>query len=346
MRTAHSIRLAGLVALATIGCGGGAHDTELAVASSRTIEGVALEVRQTVTTESFDAPGTAQPFQEAVLSTRLMGTVREVLVREGSRVGSGAVLLRLDAAELDAKAAQVAAQVGGAEAMLSEAERQAARIRALYADSAATRAQLDAAQTGVAGARAALEAARAGGAELAAVRSYATLRAPFAGFITSRRVDPGALAAPGAPLLVIQDAERLRIGVQVPTEVARLVGQGDTLTVTIGGATLVGRVEGVVPAPTGNLAIVNVVVGNPGTRVLPGSAATVAIPIGERSVLLVPAAAVVREGDLTGVRVRTADGDLLRWIRVGASHGEMVEVLGGLTAGTTIVVPSPPAGED
>jgi hypothetical protein len=49
---------------------------------------------------------------------------------------------------------------------------------------------------------------------------------------------------------------------------------------------------------------------------------------------------VVREGDLTGVRVRSDDGDRLRWIRLGAAHGDLVEVAGGLAAGETILVPT------
>lgn len=339
-----AVTLAGLLALATLACGGEPHDPELVTAAPSRVEGTALELRDTVVQAAFTAPGTARPFREAMLSTRLMGTVREVLVEEGSRVASGAVLVRLDAAELDAKGAQVAAQIEGAEAMLREAERQATRIRSLYADSAATRAQLDAAETGLAGARAALDAARAGERELAAVRAYATVVAPFDGMVSSRMVDPGAMAAPGAPLLTIQDAGRLRIPVDVPTGIATGVRQGDRLAVRIGTATTSGTVEGVVPGAGGNVATINVIVPNPAFAILPGTPATVSIPGAGRPALLVPEAAVIRRGDLTGVQVRTADGDRLRWIRLGATHGGLVEVAGGLGAGATIVVPADVAG--
>jgi hypothetical protein len=56
-------------------------------------------------------------------------------------------------------------------------------------------------------------------------------------------------------------------------------------------------------------------------------------------VLDVPARAVTREGDLTGVVVRTADGDERRWVRVGRSAGGLVEVSAGLLPGDRVVVP-------
>jgi hypothetical protein len=57
--------------------------------------------------------------------------------------------------------------------------------------------------------------------------------------------------------------------------------------------------------------------------------------------VLVPEAALVREGDLTGVRVRAGETWGLRWIRPGAADGGMVEVLTGLTDGETVLVPTP-----
>jgi multidrug efflux pump subunit AcrA (membrane-fusion protein) len=125
-----------------------------------------------------------------MVSTKLMGTVTSVLVHEGDVVRSGQVLVQIDARDLNAKASQVAAAIADAEAMQREASTHAARFTALYNDSAATKAQYDAAQTGLARANAGLQAARAGASELEAVRSYAAVRAPFAGIVTMRHAQP------------------------------------------------------------------------------------------------------------------------------------------------------------
>ena len=304
------------------------------------VAGSVFTVHDTVVDATFDAAGTAAPLRQATLSTKLMGTVLEVLVREGDAVAAGAPLVRIDARDLSAKHAQIEASIADAEAMRRDARTQAARIRALYADSAATRAQLDAVETGLARAEAGARAAQASAAELGAMSAYAVVRAPFAGIVTRRFVDPGAFATPGAPLVTVQDGARLRITANATPEVARGLRRGQTLDATIEGRTLAATVEGAVPASAGNLYTINAVVANPGAAILPGSVATLHLPLGRRHVLAVPARAVTQEGDLTGVVVRGAEGDETRWVRVGRTAGGLTEVNAGLQPGDRVVVPA------
>ena len=304
------------------------------------VAGTALVVRDTVIDATIDASGVAEPIQQATLSTKLMGTVTAVLVHEGDVVRAGQTLLRIDARDLTAKSAQVSASIADAQAMQHEAATHVARIRALYADSAATRAQLDAAETGLARAEAGVRAAHAASGELEAMRSYATVTAPFGGIVTSRAVDPGAFAAPGAPLITVQDGSTLRISVSAAGDAVRALTRGQTLAATIDGVPVVALIEGVVPAGAGNLFTVNATVANRTGQYRTGSAAMVSIPVAREHAVLVPNAAIVREGDLTGVIVRTATGDERRWVRLGVSTATHTAVSSGLKAGETIVVPS------
>jgi len=306
--------------------------------SAARVAGSAIIVRDTSIAAGLVMAGVAEPMRQATLSTKLMGTVTQVLVQEGDAVRSGQLLLTIDARELTAKAAQVSAGIESAAAMQLEASAQAARIRALYADSAATRAQFDAASAGLARADAGLRAARAAGSELDAVSSYAAVRAPFAGVVTSRLADPGTFAAPGAPLITVQDVGSLRVSVSAAGDAVRSVQRGQLLEASIAGMPVSARVEGIVPAGAGNLFTVNAIVVNRGGSSRSGSAATLTLPGAERRGLLVPIDAIVREGDLTGVTVRGAQRDELRWVRLGGLHGTQVEVSSGLAAGETIVV--------
>jgi RND family efflux transporter MFP subunit len=271
-----------------------------------------------------------------------MGTVTEVLVKEGDRVETGQILVRIDARDLVAKSAQVSASVADAEAMHRDALTQANRIRGLYADSAATRAQLDAVETGLARAEAAVAAAHATASELGAVSSYSVIRAPFGGVVTKRFVDPGAFAAPGAPLVAIQDVSTLRISANTTPDIARGVRRGQSLAATIEGQPVAATIEGAVPATTGNLYTINALVPNTRGALLAGSTATLSLPTGMRTTLVVPKAAIVREGDLTGVTLRTTQGDERRWVRLGLTSGDLVEITAGLRAGDRIVLPAPP----
>jgi RND family efflux transporter MFP subunit len=336
------------------GCGGEAEPP-----SRRAAEPAAatITVAETTITATFEAAGVAEPIERATLSTRLMGSVTQVLVKEGDRVSRGQPLVRVDARDVEAKRAQVDAGIAAAEAVYQDALTQAERFRALYADSAATRFQLDQVETGLARAEAGLRTARASREELDAVGAYAEIRSPFGGIVTRRYVDPGAFAAPGAPVVEVQDGSRLRVSVTAPPRIAGALKRGQAIAAAIEGQRVRATIEGVVPAPTGAVYTVNAIVANTDWRFLSGSAATLSIPEGARQAILIPASALVREGDLTGVRVKTATGVDLRWVRTGTEYrvpssedatvdertrravrgtALLVEVLSGLRAGDVI----------
>ena len=304
--------------------------------------GQAFTVADTVIAASIEATGVAEPIQRAVLATRLMGSVVSVGVREGERVRRDQLLARVDAREIDARRAQVRARVAEAEAIQRDAVIQAERFRALFAEEAATKAQLEAAETGLQRAEAGLRAAHAGAAELDAAGAYTEIRAPFAGTVVQRSVDAGAFVTPGQPIVTVEDASKLRISVTVAPSLAGRLRRGDSIAATIESLAASAQIEGVVPS-SGALYTVNALVENSAGNFLPGSAATLAIPEGERRALVIPEAALVREGDLTGVRVRGASGFELRWVRLGSRVGDRIEVLAGLQPGEQVLLP---AGEE
>jgi RND family efflux transporter MFP subunit len=303
-----------------------------------------IEVRDTTIPSVLEAAGIAEPMRRATLSTKLMGTVTGVAVHEGQRVRAGQVLARIDAREVSARQSQAQAGIAEAEAVHRDAVTQAGRFRALYADSAATRAQLDAAETGLARAEAAVRTARAAASEVDVMRGYAELRAPFDGIVTQRLVDPGAFVAPGSPVVTVEDGSRLRINVTVAPAAAASLRPGARLRATIENEPAEAVVEGVAPTPTGALYTVNAIVSNPRGEHPAGGAATLRIPQGIRTGILIPEAAVIREGDLTGVRISAAGGLERRWVRLGLAADGLVEVLSGLRTGERIFVPQAAEG--
>ena len=341
MRMTTVLLIGGLTALAA--CGEKPTHQELG-ATAAAPPGSVIEVRDTLIPSILEAAGTAEPVQRATLSTKLMGAVTAVPVHEGERVRAGQVLARIDARDVTARQSQAQAGVAEAEAVHRDAVTQARRFQALYADSAATRAQLDAAETGLARAEAGVRTARAAASEVDVMRGYAELRAPFAGIVSQRFVDPGAFVAPGTPVVAVVDGSRLRISVTVAPDAARALAPGTRLDGTIEDQPVDAVVEGVAPTPTGALYTVNAIVANPRGGHPAGGAATLRIPRGTRSGILIPAAALVREGDLTGVRVRTAAGLELRWVRLGPATDGAIEVLSGLRPGDRVFVPQADEG--
>ena len=164
---------------------------------------------------------------------------------------------------------------------------------------------------------------------------------PSTGIVVSRRVEPGNLAVPGQPLLILDDPRRYRLEVEVGESAMGWVRLGQSVPVTLDsiGRALDGRVAEIVPAadPASRSVTVKLELPTqPGLR--SGLFGRASFPAAERLALLVPAAALVERGQLTGVYV--VDGQnvaRLRLVTAGPRRGDRVEILSGLNAGERIV---------
>ena len=271
--------------------------------------------------------------EEAQLATRASGTVRAVLVEVGAQVRSGQTLVRLDDAGVESG-------VAAAESNVTVARKTYSRLENLVRDGAATDQELDQA-------RARMEMAEANLDEARANRDYVVLKAPFAGTITARYVDPGDMASPGQPVITVSGSRGVKIVADAPAPLASRIAVGDAVRILDQEtgrhwpATVTRRVP-VIERATNRFRLEarfdDAAEGVP----LPGTFVRIAVAGIEEAGLLVPSDALIRKGQLTGV-FALEDGTLrLRWIRPGRTAEGMVEVLSGLDLDARVVrTPSP-----
>lgn len=326
----------------------------------------------------FEAGGIVRARLTAVIASRIMAPVTEVRVRPGDQVRRGAPLISLDQREVSANRDRAVATAAAAressfaaDADIAAAEANQALARATYqriadlaAKKSATPQELDqavavltAADAQLRGARARSAAANAGRDAASAASSaadtgltYTRLLAPFDAVVSERSVDPGSMAMPGAPLLILEDPASPRLEVRLDEARAGQVRVGQTVQVSSG--------NDAEPARSWTAARVNEV-----ARLDPASHAfVVKIELPERAdiraggfgrarfsgpprkALTVPASALTRRGQLTFVF--TVDGGhvaRLRAVSTGSADDGRVEILAGLTEGD-LVVTNPPAG--
>lgn len=284
--------------------------------------------------------GTVVARNRAEITTRMMARVSALSADVGSTVRRGEVLLRLGTEDIAANRAKAEAAVMVANAALAEATRHATRMDTLLAQDVVPQVQRDQAHLMLTQARSQLAMAEATLKEVETAGSYAAIRAPFDGEVVSRYIDEGDVAAPGMPLLVVEEAGPREGKLSVPVEAAAGLAPGDTVRVTaLGGRTVHAPVRVVAQGADPISKTVDVRVILPGDWPT-GVSVTALVPAGVTRAITIPAGAVVRRGQLTGVRVVTADGVSLRWIRLGRTvgEGERVEVLSGLNAGDQIVL--------
>lgn len=274
----------------------------------------------------YRAAGVVRALRRAELATRSMGRVETVRVRAGDRVKAGQVLATIDRSSQLAARQQTGAGLDLARANLRRMER-------LFADSAIPIAQLELARAQFSQAQG---QANAAAAELA----YGEIVAPFAGTVTARLADPGDLAAPGQPLLVVEDEGAREIVISAPEQVARSLRPGAEVAVEIGteARRITARVAAVVPAADPTTRSVEIRL-TTAANLMSNLAAVAAIPTaGEPRPPAIPATALVERDQLTGVYLFAPDSTVrLRWIRIGRRTAEGVEVVSGLSAGDLIV---------
>ena len=301
------------------------------------------------------ATGTVHARQSATISAQVMGRIQQVFVREGDQVHAGQTLVILDGAALDAQAAGAKAAQAAAESAESAARSNASlaastltRFRQLEVEKSVSPQEMDEVARRAEGANAQLEAARsqaeAARQQAAAARtmqSYTRLAAPFAGVVTARMVDPGAMAAPGVPLVQIDQAGPLELQATIDESAIASVRVGMKAPVTIDGVAqpLAGIVAQILPAADAASHSFAVKIGlPPSSQVRAGMYGSVDIARGSTNAILAARSAIVIRGSLECAYVLDAQGIAqLRYITLGAAHGDRVEVLSGLAAGERLV---------
>ncbi len=290
--------------------------------------------------------GVVEAVRRAELAAQTAGRVSAVAVDVNDRVRAGEVLLRITAVEQDAAANAARAQLRAAEAQAAEAEQTYRRYAALADAQYVSKAQIDQARAARDSAVAARQAAAAMLAQAAQQSLYTVVRAPFDGVVARRDVEPGETVAPGMPLLSVHAPEALRIEVAVPQTRAEAIRRDARAQMLLGdGRRVVPAQVTVFPAADPASHSVNVRLDLPALdpQPAPGTTAKVVFAADAQGQgntaaagVRIPAASVVQRGELSGVYVVQGNRLLLRQLRLGAHHGETVEVISGLRAGEVI----------
>ena len=324
---------------------------------------------------SYEAVGTVQPVVTSTLSSKLMGTVKEIRVQEGDRVKQGDTLVVIDKRQVTAQLRQAraaleearraeAAAVSSRDASVAGAELARAtyeRYLKLIKEDSASRQEFDEvearhrqAQASLKQAEQMLAAARYRARQAAAAVSAAgvasddaAIMAPYDGIVTGKMSDVGDLATPGTPFLKLEGKGGYRVDVILPEAYFNVVRLKQSVIIRIpalGDRPLNGIVETIVPAADQSSRSFLVKIALPADEAIrSGMFARVVIKTGEERMMLIPSSAVVPQGQLTGIFIVGEDQIArFRLIRTGRRFGDTLEVITGLQEEQRFVVkPSP-----
>jgi HlyD family secretion protein len=323
-------------------------------------------------TEMYEAIGTVHPRTETRIESQVQAQVVDVMVRAGDMVKKDQVLVVLDNRQMDTRLSQSQQALqtaisykeqayqmfNAAQAVFNEAEADHKRIRNYFESQAATKQELERAESrflqagaGLKRSREAMEGATAGirqaeemVREAEIFMDYTMVRAPAEGKVLERLIEPGDMALPGKPLILLKTSNVLQLEAFVREGLIRNVETGATLSavITTLDQTVTAQVEEIIPYADPKTRTFLVKASLPEMEgIYPGMYGKLLIPFKITELVLIPSGVIRRIGQLEMVRVKKGDSWEKRYIKTGKTHEGLVEVLSGLSGNEILMIGEP-----
>jgi RND family efflux transporter MFP subunit len=293
-------------------------------------------------------PGDVQAFNDAPIHARVAGYLKRWYADIGTSVKAGEVLAIIDTPDLDQQLAQAKADLASAVANQHLADTTAKRWAELLAQDAASRQDADNKNGDLEAKTAATASARANVDRLEALESFKRITAPFAGTVTTRSTDIGALISVGGPtdtpLFTVADESKLRIYVRVPQSYSGVIQPGMSVEFTVPehpGQIFTGKLAAnadAIAPQTGTL-LVQFQIDNADHALKPGDYAEVKLKLpADSAALQAPASALMFRDSGMSVAVAGPDNRVvIKPVTISRDLGASVIIGSGLTAADRVI---------
>lgn len=302
-----------------------------------------LDVSLTRVAKIEAAAATLTARETTLISSRIMARIDKISVRAGEQVTQGMPLITLESRDLLSQLDQAKARLSALQGSLREAQNNLSRTQNLREQGLASSADMDKAQAAYTRISGEIVAASQAQKEAETALSYSQINAPINGRIVDRSAEPGNMATPGKPLLSLYNPLSLQVEANVREALAINLQIGQELDVELEslGKTMRATISELVPAadPNAHSFVVkaNILFDE---QLRPGMFARLLIPLEDEELVLIPKAYVASFGQLDRVWVLNNQQLSRRFVRIGESYGEQLEIVSGLSAGEKISLQS------
>ncbi|MGY6249329.1 efflux RND transporter periplasmic adaptor subunit [Bosea thiooxidans] len=318
--------------------------TEASAEAPRPDNQAAVPVTQVQVAEipvTYTVPGSVVSDGRIDVSSRVVGFIERLDVREGQKVSRGDLLVQIDPTDIDEAIRQAQAGVRTSREELDDAEQDVQKFTRLAQSGSAASETVRKAKVRVDIARASLDRAQSTLSAAQAQKSYAGITSPVDGVVVSVARRRGEMATAGSAILTVESREVLLFKTFVSESNLSAIDRTTPVLVridTLRDAPFQGRIRGIVPSgdDVTRRYEINIVLPND-SRLVPGMFGRADIVLGVQKAMLVPRASVTRRGGLDGVFVLDGTVARFRWLRLGRNVGESVEIVAGLSGEETIL---------
>jgi len=287
--------------------------------------------------------GSVEAVNKSTISAQTSGRIMQINFDVDDYVKAGATIVKFYDTEHRARLQQAESALMAASAQRLAAEQDFKRTQTLFKKGTVARARLDTARSTYDSAKASQESAKAAVQQAREQLTYTVVKAPYSGFVVERHVQMGEIANPGQPLMTGFSLDQLRVKADVPQQFAKAIRVGnkaivygpDNIEVIADTLTVFPFAD-----PKSNTVTVRIALPTGTKNMFPGMLVKTAFKIGEKTVLAIPQAAVIKRGEVIGAYVLGASDKLhLQQIRTGRMlDNNMIEILSGLEKGDKVVL--------
>jgi RND family efflux transporter MFP subunit len=303
---------------------------------------------------TIELPGRLEAYMQAQIFARVSGYIKDWKADIGTRVKAGQLLAEIDAPDLDQQIMQAKAAVASAQANAVLSKATLERGQSLIVSGAVSKQDIDQRVADFANKEGLVRAAQANLDRLQVLEQYKRITAPFAGIVTSRTTDVGALinagSSGGTALFVVSDIRRLRAYINVPQTYVPKITLGTEAQISVPeypGRSFSATVEAsaqAVDATSGTTRML-LLVDNSDGKLMSGAFASVRLKLAAPAIAVnVPASALIfNQGGLSVATVGADNRVILRSVTIARDLGKTLDIGSGLTAKDR-VIENPPDG--
>lgn len=291
----------------------------------------------------FNAIGTIESKNQAILSSQITGTIASFIHKQGSKVLEGQPIIHITNDELDAQQAQALERITAMQIQESTAQSHFNRIESLFKSEAATVEEFEQANQQLIQAQSYLKIAQKQLIQAQIKNSYTLVKAPFEGLVSNRLVNPGDYVWPGKQLCTVYDPYTLRVEAIIPERYTSLLKLNSKLIIQLENDSkhIISTIEEISPQvdPASRSYTIKTSTIDYNPSIYNKMFVTVKLAIGSKLSLFVPKSAIQKIGQLDFLWVKTSKGWQTRYVTLGDTYNDNnIEVLSGLSNKEIIAV--------
>jgi len=335
-----------LISMSLLVLSGCSDENEEAAPKELALQSTAVNI-QTVSLGSIPlntvVAGSIVSDQQAQISSRLVGFIKNFDVKVGSEVKQGSLLFSIDSTDVKSGILKAQSNYQQAQAALTDAKLDFNRFKKLYEEESVSKQQFDKINLQFKVAQERMIAAQTGLNQAKAQLKYANVKAPFDGVVVRKMATAGDLSSPGKPVLILENKKSLSVETQVSHRLFADLRLGDTAQVTIDGLnepvtgtiyTMVSAADPKTRTHTVKLSLSDLDLSSLNS----GAFARISFKRGERQTMILPKSAIITRSGIQGVFVVEDNISLFHMVRLGASIGDNIEIKAGVNLGDQVVI--------